>query len=391
MKEAIIITENSYPEGDAGAVRQHAFAKLLTEMNYNVLVIGYGIPTEEKICIYDGIKYISFRKDKKSKIQRIWNRVTYGNKVYRYITDNYTEIDLLLVVDLMPSAFKKVVDLKKRYNCVLIHDSVEWYSPEEFKYGIFDFAYIRKEHTNTKVINKSWNVVAISTYLEKHFSSRANIVVRIPVIMDVSSIEYRIRVESSDKIIFSYAGGPGKKDYLKEILEGFSLLSQDQMLKVELNIIGVSREQLMTTCGVDKGTIEILEPCLKIHGRVKRCVAIKQIKESDYSLLIRDENLRYAKAGFPTKIVESLACGTPPLCNYSSDLAEYLIDGENSIIACGHTSRDVFKAIVHALDYSNLQTRELMRRNARKLAEQKFGYKKYVSQIAKVCQTNKDD
>lgn len=58
MKKAIIITENNYPEGDAGAVRQHAFAKMLSEMDYDVLVIGYGKPTKGNVEIYDGIKYI---------------------------------------------------------------------------------------------------------------------------------------------------------------------------------------------------------------------------------------------------------------------------------------------------------------------------------------------
>lgn len=66
-------------------------------------------------------------------------------------------------------------------------------------------------------------------------------------------------------------------------------------------------------------------------------------------MLIRDENLRYAKAGFPTKIVESLACGTPPLCNYSSDLELYLKDRQNSIIANGHTAKDVCEAVKNAL------------------------------------------
>ena len=32
MRKAVIVTENSYPEGDAGAVRQHAFAKMLAEI-----------------------------------------------------------------------------------------------------------------------------------------------------------------------------------------------------------------------------------------------------------------------------------------------------------------------------------------------------------------------
>lgn len=119
MKKAIIITENSYPEGDAGAVRQHAFAKMLSDMDYEVLVIGYGKSTEEKICVYDNINYISYRVNSLNKIYRVWNRIRFGDKVFDYISQNYKQLDLLLVVDLMPSAFKKIVQLKKKYNCTL--------------------------------------------------------------------------------------------------------------------------------------------------------------------------------------------------------------------------------------------------------------------------------
>ena len=58
MNKAVIVTENSYPEGDAGAVRQHALAKLLLDMNYDVLVIGYGSPTKGNINVYDGVIYL---------------------------------------------------------------------------------------------------------------------------------------------------------------------------------------------------------------------------------------------------------------------------------------------------------------------------------------------
>jgi glycosyltransferase involved in cell wall biosynthesis len=102
-------------------------------------------------------------------------------------------------------------------------------------------------------------------------------------------------------------------------------------------------------------------------------------------LLIRDENLRYAKAGFPTKIVESLACGTPPLCNYSSDLELYLEDKKNSIIANGHTSRDVYEAVKKALLITNENDRSLMRENSRKLALSSFDYSVYKDILSSIC------
>ena len=385
MKKAIIITENSYPEGDAGAVRQHAFAKMLSEMDYEVLVIGYGKSTEEKICVYDNINYISYRSNSLNKIHRVWNRLRFGDKAFNYISQNYKQLDLLLVVDLMPRAFKKMLQLKKKYNCTLIHDSVEWYSKEEFRYGKLDLAYKRKEFTNTEAIDEMWNVVAISTFLENHFQKLANKVVRIPVIMDIKNIEYRTKVEPSDKIVFSYAGGPGKKDFLREIINGFALLNQAELHKIELNIIGVNKNQLINVCEVDEKAIVKLGDCLKIHGRVERSVAINYIRQSDYSLLIRDENLRYAKAGFPTKIVESLACGTPPLCNYSSDLELYLKDRQNSIIANGHTSKDVCEAVKSALCIVEEKDRAFMRKNARELAMNCFDYSVYKDLLFTIC------
>ena len=46
MKRAVIVTENQYPCEDAGAIRQHATAKLLVELGYSVIVLGYGKSTK---------------------------------------------------------------------------------------------------------------------------------------------------------------------------------------------------------------------------------------------------------------------------------------------------------------------------------------------------------
>lgn len=386
MRKAVIVTENSYPEGDAGAVRQHAFAKILKQLGYDVLVIGYGKNFDNKICKYDGINFISFRPNQENIISRIICRVKFGTKVYRYIKQHYNFLDVLMVVDIMPQSFKKIEKLKRIYNCVLIHDSVEWYSPEEFKNGKFNLAYIRKDYTNKKAINNLWNVIAISSFLEEYFKQRNNNVKRIPVIMDIKKIAPRLKcIENSEKFIFVYAGGPGKKDYLKEIIEGFSFLSLEQRKIVEVNIIGVNEDQLVKSCDVSIDLINSIKDCLKIYGRISRDETLELVKRADYSLLIRDESLRYSKAGFPTKIVESLACGTPPLCNLTSDLGLYLKNEENSIIALGHTSKDVYKAIIHAISITDINKRNFMRESARKLAEDSFHYSRYVSSLKEIC------
>ena len=161
------------------------------------------------------------------------------------------------------------------------------------------------------------------------------------------------------------------------ILEGFKLLSREDLDKVEIHIVGASKQQLVSVCGVDESVIEYLGNSLMVHGRVPHDEAVRFVREADYTLLFRDASLRYAKAGFPTKIVESLSSGTPPVCNLSSDLGLYLVDGENAYVANGHSFENV-KSVLEKAIHTSYQSRAKMRSNARKTAENCFDYSKYT-------------
>ena len=378
MKIAII-TGNSYPNGDAGAVRQHAMAKLLLEMGHDVIVLGYGKPTNGKVEQFDGVKYISFRGKSTNTYVRALNRILFGNRVLWYLNNELSDVSCLLIVDLLPAAFKLLKKYAIKNNIALIHDSVEWYSPEEFSDGENNRAYKNKEYTNNVAIDSTWSVIAISKYLEKHFQTRCKNVVRIPVIMDIRSIAPRLNGKDSDKILFLYAGGPGKKDLLSEMVSGFSGLDDETLKKVELHIVGVDQKQLINQCGVDEGEINRLKSCLFSHGRVSREEAIEWVKKSDYTILLRYETLRYAKAGFPTKVVESLACGTPVVCNLSSDLGDYIKDSVNGFVISGHRPVQISEDISRVISEGKPSVE--MRQAARHTAEQYFDYRKYRPQM----------
>ena len=375
MKKAIIITENKYPSGDAGAVRQHSFAKMFESIGFNVIVVGYGEATNGKFCEYDGIKYISFRAKSKKNFVRLINRVLFGLHTIAFLHRNAVDADVIMVVDTLPYAFKLIKRFADARGITLIHDSVEWYSEEEFPNGSNNIQYKLKEKTNTSIIGKGWRVVAISQCLYEHFSRTSDKVIRIPVVMDIANIEYS-KSTNNTKVKFVYAGSPGLKDNLKEIVEGFSLLSKKQLQQVELHIVGISKHQLVDMCGIDVKMMEMLDDSLIVYGRLTRDETLQKIRDADYSVLLRQAQLRYAKAGFPTKIVESLACGTPPMCNISSDLSDYLQDGENAVIIEGQTPQDVKDAIIKALLYKEKDID--LRTVARKTAENYFDYNQYI-------------
>lgn len=381
MSQAVIITENKYPLEDAGAIRQHAMAKILKDLGYEVTVVGYGKYTGKTQKEYDGIKYISLKPKSQNKIIRFIYRIIFGFRVIKYIKKHIPNPSVILLVDTLPYSWKIIEKYGIKHNATLIHDSVEWYSPEEYANGEKNIEYRLKEKTNTEIINKNWNVIAISSFLQNHFEKLAKKVERIPVIMDTDSIKYRIESDgNSEKIRFVYVGAPGRKDYIKEIAEGFCLLGEEYKAECELHIIGVTKEQLKTKCQVDNNTLDLLGETLFVHGRLPHNEAVEWVSKADYTLLLRDADLRYAKAGFPTKIVESLSCGTPPVCNLSSDLSMYLRDGENAVISNGHSPKDLKEALIKSINYSFEQKRQ-MRISARKTAEENFHYKRYIEEF----------
>lgn len=380
-KRAVIITENQYPCEDAGAIRQHATAKILEQLGYSVIVVGYGKSTNKKILSYDGIEYISFRPKSTNKLIRAIYRLSASSRMMHFVKKQCKDAALILVADVYPPTFKALNKYSQNKDFILVHDSVEWFSPEQFEKGERSKAYIMRDQTNKELVGKGWRVMAISSYLEEHFSKTSDGAVRIPVIMDVDSIECNLKPGADgDKIKFAYVGSPGRKDYLKNIIEGFGLLSKEDLGKVELHIVGVNKQQLVSVCGVEEKSLEMLRDILTAHGRVPHDDAIRFVRDADYTLLFRDANLRYAKAGFPTKIVESLSSGTPPVCNLSSDLGLYLKDGENSYLAEDHSPESVKIALEKAINTSS-QHRGEMRANARKTAEDSFDYRLYKDKI----------
>ena len=53
------------------------------------------------------------------------------------------------------------------------------------------------------------------------------------------------------------------------------------------------------------------------------------VSNADYTILIRENN-RMTMAGFPTKVSESISCGTPVITTKTSDIDNYLPEGEGA-------------------------------------------------------------
>ena len=98
-KKALILSYNRFPKGDAGAIRQEAFAKMLHDIGYNVFVLGMGQYTGAISIKCEKYSYMSMRNKKSDFLSRLNNFFGYAKKLNEFLSSNQNW-DLIFVVDL---------------------------------------------------------------------------------------------------------------------------------------------------------------------------------------------------------------------------------------------------------------------------------------------------
>ncbi len=370
-----------YPNGDAGAIRAEKLAMMLKELGHDVLVVGLGYAPFYVQSVHNGISYISLRQKNGNICGKLLSHVLYWTRLKKLI--GQYEPQAILMDDLGPLKTLRLKAFCRRRKIDLIHDSVEWYSPEQFRRGKLALGYMKKNILNQYLIDKSCKVIAISRYLQEHFLVRSKTCVRIPIVISEEDLCSEKR-SCPGKVVFTYAGQPGKKDFLHVMLEAFLLLPKDVRENALFHIVGCTKAQMIAS-GIPEATLDKLQDTVMVHGRVSHDAVLEILKETDFTLLVRAPEQRYAKAGFPTKVVESLANGTPVLCNLSSDLCDYLRDGENALLAESNRPEDVAHALRRALALTEPE-REVMRGCALESAKKYFDYRNYLSVLGELLE-----
>lgn len=375
--KALIVTYDKYPDGDAGAVRIHYFAQMLKMLDYDVFVVGMGPNTGYKKNNYDGISYVSMRSKKNNIFYKCANYLKFNNYVINLLRKD--DFEICLHTQLRRRLFLKIKHIQSSKQKQIIFDAVEWFSPSQFELGKKDRRYKINDDYHRNLIDSKCKVISISNYLYEHYKNSGIRTVNIPVVMDVNRIPHQKQL-NDNYITLMYAGTPGKKDYLGLVFESIFHMKESNRNKLRVRIFGITRDQWLQQNTYDKNQLTILDAIVSFYGRIDRKKILQQYEEVDFSILIRSEEQRYAKAGFPTKFVESMATGTPIMCNLTSDLGLYVEDGVNSMIIKDTEVRSIEKKMEEITNLSK-EKRLDMSYLARETAIKYFDYSLYIEKF----------
>jgi glycosyltransferase involved in cell wall biosynthesis len=383
-----------FPDGNAGAVHAFGVGKALREYGHSVTFFGVERSAQSverplastETSSYSGFTYRSPEPAGAGIIGKQKQRVSIATGASFLQRLNAEEassgpFDAIMVYHPQSLWIFRLRSWCRSRKIPMICDVVEWFDRSHIRGGRYGYHALDSEFRMRMGHGLSDGVLAISTYLANYYSNRGVPTLCVPNIVDVSEGQWAEAEALSartgmEKLRLVFVGTAGQKDLLVNAIRGLSLLGPE---KCEIVVVGPSREEIRAELGGDSSLLEVLHESLHFTGRLPRTEALRQLAQADFSILLRPD-ARFAHAGFPTKLVESLAMGVPVICTLTSDIGLYVKDGCEGIVVPDCSPRAFADGVSRILALS-LDERYSMRLHAKKRAIESFDYRNWAKPL----------
>ena len=370
----IYICNSFFPFGSAYSSRTFHLCKAFQMSGYQTYVLAdYSMSKEPSLCdeyVFDGIKYLIIGNT--SKIYRYFKKTKTTINAINKIASSKQYGRIFVIISTADVSLYKKLKKTNDSRIVVVLESCEWFDKSSYVFRNLDPRYLTFQYAmKNYYIDGKNKIIAISEYLHDYFVRHRCECLRIPTIIDCSKIKIG-DFKKGKTINFMFAGSlGGNKEVFKEFVRAL-INHKDKMV---LHIYGGNSIDFKE-CLNDEKLYDKAKDCVIIHGRIPQELIYDEYQKADFSIIFRPKR-RSSNAGFPTKMAESLACGTPVIANDTGDIGKYIINGQNGFIV------DYNKESIDNLlqNISNNYDCKRLRLNARKTAEQYFDYRIYSAEL----------
>lgn len=376
MKKILFAISDSFPYGAAYAARTRALCKLFKSAEYQTDVLCDYVSNFNDTNEYGNIYSVSDSPYYGIKKLLLLPH-SYGKKLNYLLSKNKYDY---VVSRSMFDRFDLVLAITHKHHIPLILESCEWYDIKSFRHGRLDIRYYQFKHCFKKSYCNSDGVIAISRFLENHYKKQGLPVIRIPGIHDIEKLPYRINSRNDNNLNFIFSGNAfGGKEQFSELFIALALVNVDKK-NINMHIYGSSKKEIISLLDEKgKNAYLKLENHIIFHGRVPQYEMAKACEQSDFGIFFRP-NRRSSHAGFPTKLGEYLAAGTPVITNDTGDISLIVKNGENGFLINSLDINQIFKVFEKCINISEHKYRN-MRIASRNSAERLLHYSQYTKEI----------
>lgn len=331
----------SFPKGNAAGARVLGNGYLLRDLGYDVVFIGLDI----------SLPHVSFLKDTRNSFDnfRYYNFpypvgikgwLSFYKRYHEIIAFTGSENPYAVIIYGSPTLSLFLLLLRKwcgKKKIKFISDCPDWL-PSNSGNPFFRFIKYLDTMYQIRILNPyADGVIVVSSFLSDFYNRRGCKTVIIPPLVNLNHFSHLRNIRGKDdNIKLIYIGQPfavdgrrvkksAYKDRLDVVIETLLKLRD---FKFNFDIYGLTKEQYLSVVKHQTDKINNIGNRIQFHGYIRNSDAIIRISEADFLVLFRDIN-RMTMAGFPTKVVESITCGTPVITTDTSDLKKFIKEGMN--------------------------------------------------------------
>ena len=367
------------------------YGKIVQDLGYEVKVIGidYFTGCSRKFIKYDVECENIACEGKINFLSRKRQCVRKGKD----IIDKYFGNDVFIAFflgDIAGILYHYLFHKCKKNNSALIVQMCEWYDVKRTFAGctwkniikklVFYIAVVLARNINFVKAN---GIIAISSSMAACFNNKKCKTMVMPNLLDTELLRDQVLDhKKNDKLVLGYFGSPGlhnTKDSLDNIIYALNMLGNDEREKIDFYVYGIEERELTSKYDVEKSCVDNLKNVLKVFGRIPKDQVGFELAKVDFTVLLRN-NTHSINCGLSSKMEESLAYGVPVICNITSDMDKYIVNGKSGIIVEKNTPESCLLGIRKALMLTQ-QEKNSMRNEALNKADELINYRRYVNQL----------
>jgi glycosyltransferase involved in cell wall biosynthesis len=227
----------------------------------------------------------------------------------------------------------------KSHKIYFVMDIVDWLVIPKFNIVFRIVKRLDVNYLKRYIANDADGIISISSYLKRYYIKKVNNVIIIPPISEYNCFKKPKINENNNIKKLIYIGNPFpyiqknlNSKYFKDRLDlAIDYLSNLFDIEFVFNVYGITLAQYLFVVPKQKEKLERLNHKIIFHGEINNLEAKNNVSQADFSILFRNSN-KMTNSGFPTKVSESISCGTPVITNSTSDLESYIINGKNGFL-----------------------------------------------------------
>lgn len=341
-----------YPEGSAAASRVRSFAQGFAELGHEVYVVSMNAYLKADYCSAENglwkkdkdVNYCLICGQKKQHSRRVLSHLinhfvclsNCGKEASRVLEELHINkpVDVMIGYLTYFIGERNLVSFSKKHKIPLLWDVNEWLTTKYIKGGVLNPVYLNILLGFNTILSKVDGIIAITSFLEKHFASKNIPVVRVPSFIDPEEFAAKIPAVPDDpqkEYQFTYLGRMDPRDGPMMIVKAIQEILNDNY-RAKLNVIGTAGEKGLAKKVRDYVEADpLLAQSVTFWGRVSYEQLYERLALSDCFIFNRESG-KEAECAFPTRLPEFLATGKPVIVSNVCDIAEYLEDDKDAII-----------------------------------------------------------